>query len=240
MGTFMRNLRYAVRTLGNSPGFATVVVLTLALGIGANTAIFSVVYSALLRPLPYHEPDKLFHLGEARSQSDNSANGAQVSYPDYLDWKKTAKSVQSFAAYSGDAFTLVGNGEPKNIFAEQVTPNFFATLGVRPALGRDFLEGEMQSDGPHVAILTNAFWHTEFGGDANIIGRAVRLDGKPANIVGVLPRDFEFAPANSAPVWVPIHQTGDLITRRSLHWLTVVGRLAPGFSPCRLARKCKA
>ena len=231
MGTFMRNLRYAVRTLGNSPGFATVVVLTLALGIGANTAIFSVVYSALLRPLPYHEPDKLFHLGEARSQSDNSANGAQVSYPDYLDWKKSAKSVQSFAAYSGDAFTLAGNSEPKNIFAEQVTPNFFATLGVKPALGRDFLEGEMQSNGPHVAILTDAFWHTEFGGDANIMGRAVRLDGKPASIVGVLPRDFEFAPANSAPVWVPIHQTGDLITRRSLHWLTVVGRIAPGFSP---------
>ena len=98
MGTFMRNLRYAVRTLGNSPGFATVVVLTLALGIGANTAIFSVVYSALLRPLPYREPGKLFHLGEARSQADNSANGAQVSYPDYLDWKKTAKSAQSFAA----------------------------------------------------------------------------------------------------------------------------------------------
>src|SRR5690242_6925393 len=231
MGTFLRNLRYAVRTLSNSPGFALVVVLTLALGIGANTAIFSVVYSALLRPLPYHEPDQLFHLGESRSQADNSRDGAQVSYPDYLDWKKTVKSVESFAAYSGDAFTLAGNGEPKNIFAEQVTPSFFATLGVKPALGRDFVEGEMQSDGPHVAILTNAFWRSEFGGDANIIGHVIRLDGNAATIIGVLPRDFEFAPANSAPLWVPIHQTGDLITRRSLHWLTAVGRLAPGFSP---------
>jgi predicted permease len=233
MGTLKQNLRYAIRTLANNPGFALVVVLTLALGIGANTAIFSVVYSALLRPLPYREPGKLFHLGESRTQADNSTGGAQVSYPDYLDWKKTAKSVQSFAAYSGDAFTLAGNGEPKNIFAEQVTPNFFATLGVKPALGRDFLEGEMQPNGPPVAILTYALWHTEFGGDANIIGRVIRLDGKPATIVGVLPRDFEFAPANSAPLWVPIHQTGDLITRRSLHWLTVLARLAPGFSPAQ-------
>jgi predicted permease len=234
MGILSQNLRYAIRTLTNSPGFALVVVLTLALGVGANTAIFSVVYSALLRPLPYREPAKLFHLGESRSQADNSTNGAQVSYPDYLDWKKAAKSVQSFAAYSGDAFTLAGNGEPKNIFAEQVTPNFFATLGVKPALGRDFLEGEMQPDGPPVAILTNALWHSEFGGDANIIGRMIRLDGKPATIVGVLPRDFEFAPANSAPLWVPIHQTGDLITRRSLHWLRVVGRRAPRFSPAQV------
>ncbi|HKV60657.1 MAG TPA: ABC transporter permease [Candidatus Acidoferrum sp.] len=232
MGTLAQNLRYAVRTLGNNPGFALVVVLTLALGIGANTAIFSVVYSALLRPLPYREPDKLFHLGESRIQDDNSANGAQASYPDYLDWKRTAKGVQSFAAYSGDAFTLSANGEPKNTFAAQVTPNFFSTLGVRPALGRDFLENEMLAeDDPHVTILTDALWRTEFGGDPNIIGRVIHLNGKPVTIVGVLPRDFEFAPANSAPLWVPIHQTGDPITRRSLRWLSVFGRLAPGVSP---------
>jgi len=231
MGTLAQNLRYAIRTLRNSPGFALVVVLTLALGIGANTAIFSVVYSALLRPLPYREPGKLFHFGESRIQNDNSTNGAQASYPDYLDWKRAAKSVPSFAGYSGDAFTLSTNGEPKNTFAAQVTPNFFSTLGVQPALGRDFLESEMQPDGPHVAILPDAFWRTEFGADPNVIGRVIHLDGKPATIIGVLPRDFEFAPAGSAQLWVPIHQTGDPITRRSLRWLSVFGRLAPGFSP---------
>ena len=231
MDTLMRNLRYTIRALGGSPGFALVVVLTLALGIGANTAIFSVVYSALLRPLPYREPGKLFHFGESRIQNDNSTNGAQASYPDYLDWKRTAKTIQSFAGYSGDAFTLSANGEPKNTFAAQVTPNFFSTLGVRPALGRDFLENEMQGDGPHVAILPDEFWRTEFGADPNIIGRVIHLDGKPATIVGVLPRDFEFAPVGSAQLWVPIHQTGDPITRRSLRWLSVFGRLAPGFSP---------
>jgi putative ABC transport system permease protein len=231
MGSLAQNLRYAIRMLGNSPGFALVVVLTLALGIGANTAIFSVVYSALLRPLPYREPGTLFHLGESRAQNDNSTSGAQASYPDYLDWKRAAKSVQSFAAYSGDAFTLAANGEPKNTFAAQVTPSFFSTLGVKPALGRDFLEDELQSDGPHVMILTDTFWRTEFGADPNVVGRVVHLDGKPATIVGVLPRNFEFAPANSAPLWVPIHQTGDPITRRSLRWLSVVGRIAPGVSP---------
>ena len=231
MGTLTQNLRYAVRALWNSPGFTMVVVLTLALGIGANTAIFSVVYSALLHPLPYRDPGKLFHLGESRSQSDNSANGAQASYPDYLDWKRAAKSIQSFAAYSGDAFTLSANGEPKNTFAAQVTPSFFSTLGIKPALGRDFLEGEMREDGPPVTILTDAFWRTEFGADSKVIGRVIHLDGKPATIVGVLPRDFEFAPARSAPLWVPIHQSGDPITRRSLRWLSVFGRLAPGVSP---------
>ena len=232
MGTPAQNLRYAIRTLRNNPGFALVVVMTLALGIGANTAIFSVVYSALLRPLPYREPSKLFHFGESRIQNDNSTNGAQASYPDYLDWKRTAKCVQSFAGYSGDAFTFSANGEPKNTFALQVTPNFFSTLGVRPALGRDFLGSEMQvEDDPHVTILTDAFWRTEFGADPNIVGRVVHLNGKPVTIVGVLPRDFEFAPAGNAQLWVPIHQTGDPITRRSLRWLSVFGRLAPGFSP---------
>src|SRR5882724_3241744 len=231
MGTLIQNLRYAIRAFWSTPGFAVVVVLTLALGIGANTAIFSVVYSALLRPLPYHEPGKLLHLGESRTQADYSAGGAQASYPDYLDWKLAAKSIQSFAAYSGDAFTIAAAGEPKNTFAAQVTPSFFSTLGVKPALGRDFLEDEMRSDGPHVTILTDGFWRTEFGADPNVIGRIIRIDGKPATIVGVLPRDFEFAPARSAPVWVPIHQTGDPITRRSLHWLSVFGRLAPGVTP---------
>jgi putative ABC transport system permease protein len=227
MQTFQQDLHHGLRILSKSPSFTVVAVLTLALGIGANTAIFSVVYSALLRPLPYREATELFHLGESSGQAEASTVGADVSYPDYLDWKQRAKSMQSLAAYSGDTFTLSADGEPKNTFAAQVTPSFFKTLGVQPVLGRDFLEDEMQADGPHVTILTDAFWRTEFGADPTIIGRVIHLDGKPATIVGVLPRGFEFAPANSAPLWVPIHQTGDLITRRSLHWLTVIGRLAP-------------
>jgi len=133
MGTLTQNLRYAMRTLWNSPGFTLVVVLTLALGIGANTAIFSVVYSALLHPLPYRDPGKLFHLGESRNQYDNSTGGAQASYPDYLDWKRTAKSMQSFAGYNGDAFTLTASGEPKSTFAAQVTPAFSPLSALSPS-----------------------------------------------------------------------------------------------------------
>jgi predicted permease len=229
MRSLPQNLRYALRVLLKNPGFTLVVVITLALGIGANTAIFSVVYSALLRPLPYRNAGELLTLGESRHKFDN-AETAQVSFPDYLDWKRTAKSVQSFAGLSGDAFTFVANGEPKNTFAAQVTPSFFSTLGVKPVLGRDFLEGEDKGDGPHVAIVSYAFWRTEFGGDPNAVGRVVHLDGKPATIVGVLPFNFDFAPAGSAPIWVPIHQNGDAITRRSLRWLSVFGRMSPGFT----------
>ncbi|HEX8764511.1 MAG TPA: ABC transporter permease [Candidatus Acidoferrum sp.] len=230
MGTLRLNLRFAIRTFLKSPGFFLVVVLTLALGIGANTAIFSVVYSALLRPLPYREPARLFSFGETRSQHPDSVEIANTSYPDYLDWRRTAKTVQNLAAFSGDAFTLSTKGEPKNIFAAQVTPSFFSTLGVKPALGRDFLDSDMQSDGPHVVILADSFWRDEFGANPSIVGTVVHVDGKPATIIGVLPREFEFAPVGYAPMWVPIHQTGSPITRRSLRWLNVVARLAPNVS----------
>ena len=229
MGNLWHNLRYAARALRSNPGFTIVAVLTLALGIGANTAIFSVVYAALLRPLPYREASKLFALGESREQLAD-IKMSQVSYPDYLDWRKQAKSFQSLAAFSGDAFTLRLADEPKNIFAAQVTSSFFSTLGVKPLLGRDFVDADVQTDGPHVAMLSYRFWQSDFGGDAGVIGRVVQVDNMPATIVGVLPGAFEFAPANSTPMWVPIHQNGDLITRRSLRWMNVIGRLGPGVS----------
>jgi putative ABC transport system permease protein len=230
MNTLWQNLRFGLRLLAKSPGFTLVTVLTLALGIGANTAIFSVVYSALLRPLPYYQPERLITMGEGRLQSkDNDAGGQNTSNPDFLDWQRTAKSFQSLTAYSFDAFTLTGNGEPKNVFATQVKANFFPTLGVRPLLGRAFLDGEDVPDGPHVAMLTYGYWQSDFGGDPGVIGRTIQLDGKPATIVGVLPHDFQFSPATN-PVWVPLHPGPDAERRRSLRWLKVVGRLAPGVS----------
>jgi putative ABC transport system permease protein len=227
MGNLMNNLRYAARALRGNPGFTIVAVLTLALGIGANTAIFSVVYAALLRPLPYREPDRLMAMGESREQLAN-IRMSQVSYPDYLDWRKQAKSFSSVAVYSGDAFTLRIAEEPANIFATQVSANFLSTLGVKPFLGRDFVDNDVQTDGLHAAILSYQFWQSDFGGDANAVGRVVQVDNMPVTIVGVLPRNFEFF--NSTPMWVPIHQNGDLIARRSLRWLNVVGRLAPGIT----------
>ncbi len=222
---FIQNLRYAVRFMRHNPGFTAVIVLTLALGIGANTAIFSVVYSALLRPLPYRNPGELLFLGEARGQQV-APDDVASSYPDFRDWQRTSKTFQSFAAYGGDGFIFDAGGEPKLVTATSVTSNFFATLGVKPALGRDFVDGEDQPDGPHLVILSDAFWRSEFGARPEIVGTSIRFDGKPVTIVGVLPRNFEFA-ARSAPLYVPLHPQG-FLTRRSLRWLGVIGRLAPG------------
>ncbi len=228
MGMVWQNLRYGLRVLLKSPGFTLVTILTLALGIGANTAIFSVVYAALLRPLPFRQPEKLVTIGEARQQP--SKFGQESSYPDFLDWRKTAKSFQSLAGFSGDGFMMAGNGSSKLVLAAQVTPNFFSTLGVKPLLGRDFVGGEDKPDGPHVALLSYGMWRTEFGADPGIIGRAIRLDDQSVIIVGILPRGFEFAPARSAPLWVPMHLGEDLATRRNLRWMRTIGRLAPGVS----------
>ncbi len=225
-----QNLRYAARFMRHSPGFTAVIVLTLALGIGANTAIFSVVYSALLRPLPYHHPSELLFLGESRDEHP-IIDGVATSYPDFLDWKRTAKTFQSLAGYGGDGFTIeAGGNEPKLTLATRVTPNFFATLGVAPVMGRDFLEKEDDPNGPHVAILSDAFWRNEMHANPNVVGTSLRLDGKAVTVVGVMSRDFDFAPARSAPIWVPMHAPGDMGTRRSLRWLGVVGRMAAGVS----------
>ena len=227
MGMLKQDFRYGLRMLGKSRGFTAVAVITLALAIGANTAIFSVLYPALLRPLPYQQPDRLVTLGENRRASCCSETS---SYPDYLDWKHTAKSFASLAGFSDDSFVLTGNGDPKTIYSAMVTPDFFSTLGIKPLLGRDFVAGEdlRESSGPPVAILRYDFWRSDFAADPHVIGRTIHLDNKPVTVVGVLPRDFEFAPAGAARIWVPLYATPYTASARNLRWLSVIGRLAPG------------
>jgi putative ABC transport system permease protein len=228
MGTLRQDFRFGLRMLRKHPGFTAVAVITLALAIGANTAIFSAVYPVLLRPLPFRDANRLLTLGEARRQVGCCSYWA--SYPDFVDWTANAKSFQSLAGYAADAFTITGSGEPKTVFASMVTTNFFSTLGVTPMLGRDFAAGEdlPSGSGPTVAMITYGFWQSDFGGDAKVIGRTVRLDGRPATIIGVLPRDFELTPAGIVPVWVPLHLNNAERTMRGARWLDVIGRLAPG------------
>ena len=228
MGQLTQDFRYGVRMLRKSRSFTTVAVITLALAIGANTAIFSVVYPALLRPLPYRQPERLVTLGENRRQSDCCAFTS--SYPDYLDWKRSAKSFESLAGFCSDGFTLTGTGDPKIVFGAMVTSNFFSTLGVHPLLGRDFVaEDELpEGSGPAVAMLSYSFWRSDFSADPGVIGRTIRLDNKAITVVGVLPREFEFAPAGTSPLWVPLHTNGYTGNARNARWLDVIGRLAPG------------
>ncbi len=214
--------------LRKSPGFTAVAVITLALAIGANTAIFSVLYPALLRPLPYKQPDRLVTLGENRPQLPCCSYTS--SYPDYLDWQRSAKSFESLAGFADDSFVLTGDGDPKTIYSAMVTPNFFSTLGVKPMLGRDFVAGEdrLANSGPAVAILSYSLWRSDFAADPHVIGRTIHLDNKPVTVVGVLPRDFEFAPEGTALLWAPLYTTAYTAGARNLRWLNVIGRLAPG------------
>ena len=223
MRTTFQDLKYGMRMLAKSPSFTLVAVLTLALGVGANTAIFSVVYSVLLRPLPYRQPGKLVTLAEGRGKQ--AAPETNSSYPDYLDWQRQAQSFDSLAAYTPTGFTFSGNVAPETVQAGSITSNFFSTLGVKPILGRDFVAGEDQPKSGKVVILSHKFWTDRFAADPNAVGRALRLDRESYTIIGVLPNDFEFAPTNSPPVWVPIDTTQEYTRRRNLRWLNVIGRI---------------
>ena len=231
----LHDVRYGFRMLRNNPGFSLVAIVTLALGIGANTAIFSVVDAALIRPLPYWQASRLITLGEVRPQEGKSSESDtriwNASYPDYLDWTLESKSFASLAGFSGDLFTLHGTGEPEQIFGAQATINFFSTLGVKPFLGRDFAVGEDIAAGPKVAILSYGSWIRRFGGDKQVLGRSLELDNKSVSIIGVLPREFEFAPQGNAEIWVPLHLDKGMLNRRSLRWMPVIGRLAPRVTP---------
>ena len=233
VASFLTDVRFALRMLRKSPGFTAVAVLTLALGIGANTAIFSVVDAVLLRPLPYSHPSRLITLGEVRTAGDTYW---VASYPDYLDWQKQSTAFQSIAGYGGDAFIFHGAAGPEMLIGAQASVNFFSTLSVKPILGRDFAAGDdnvvsMEAPvGPKVALLTYNFWQRQYGGDPRVVGRTMQLDASSVTIIGVLPREFEFAPRGAAQVWTALHVSGDAATRRSLRWFRVIGRLAPGVS----------
>ena len=189
----MRNLwldlRYGARMLLKKPGFALIALITLALGIGANTAIFSVVNAVLLRPLPYAEPERLVALWESNAQRPESRNS--ISYPNFFDWRAQSKSFERMASYYTNDMALTGVAAPVNLRSAVVSPDLFATLGVRPQLGRWFV-GEEEKPGIRAAIINHGLWQRQFGGDPNIVGCAVTLNGKQFNVVGVMPAGFQF------------------------------------------------
>jgi putative ABC transport system permease protein len=226
MSNLLQDARYGFRMLAKNPGFTAVAVLTLALGIGANTAEFSVVYTTLLRPLPYRQPDRLVTLGESRAQAHFSY--PDTSYPDYLDWTAHVRSFESLAGYSFNAFTYSSAGAPETLFAASVTSNFFSTLGVKVELGRDFVSGEDRTGGPKLVLLSHKFWKERMGANPKVVGQTMRLDRESFTVIGVLPEDFEFAQTNSPPLWVPLNPNPDMAKRRNLRWLNVIGRLRQG------------
>jgi len=224
MHKLLQDLRYAVRTLLKKPGFSLIAVITLALGIGSSTAIFTVVDAALLRGLPYKSPEQLYHLWERRPQQEFSQR--EFSYPDYQDYQQN-QVFEGIAAYTGGGGILSGRGEPERVLSPSATANFFSVLGVEPLLGRTFQPGEDKPGAPRVTVLTYGMWQRRFGGDTGIVGRPLTINGESYTVIGVLPASFQFA-LRSADLWRPYQPTEAQLTRRFMHGTNVIGRLKPG------------
>ena len=223
MGTVFQDLKFGLRTLAKNPGFTAVALLTLALGIGANTAIFSVVNGVLLRPLPYAEPGRLMLVYE-RSREFSQMS---VSYPNFLDWRRENHSFTDMAAYRGDDFNFTGSGQPEHLGGEFVSASLLPVLGVNPLLGRNFLPQEDQQGASGVVMLTYGLWKRRFGADPNILGNTMTLNARNYKVIGVLPSDFRFR--RQAELYVPLAQylSIELNSRENHPGLNVVGRLKP-------------
>jgi putative ABC transport system permease protein len=222
------DVRFGVRTLIRRPGFAAIAVLTFGVGMGATTAIFSLIDGVLLKPLPFHEPDRLTMVWEVRPRYNSQRSTA--SPLNYLDWQQQVPAFESLAAFAGGFVNLTGAGTPERFFAVQVTPNLFPTLGVAPLVGRGFAAPEGAPGRTAVTILSYGLWQRRFGADRGIVGQTIRLDGKPHLVVGVMPRDFQF-PRQDVQLWTPVDfRAGGGIQSRAGVYLSVVGRLKPNVS----------
>ncbi len=226
-----QDIRYGLRMLRKSPGFTAVAVLTLALGIGANTALFSVVNGVLLNPLPYPHPDQVV----IASNTSSTLPETWISYPDFLDWLRDNHPFSSLAAYESlVSFNLLGQGEPERVSVTEISSAFFPTLGVTPVLGRNLSRAEDQLNGPPAVILSGGFWKTKFGGSPDIVGKAINFDGTDYTVVGVLPENFYFCCENISfrlsDVYVPIGADKNPWMRdRKFHpGIYAIGRLKPG------------
>ena len=221
MPTLLRNLRYTVRMLSKNPGLTVTILFTLALGIGANTAIFTVDYATLLAPLPYPQPNQLVMVW---SKIKGSRNG--ISAGDFTDWKRQNSSFQALSAISGGSFNIASKDQPENIDGLQVTPGYYEMLGQPFFLGRDFLPEEGVDGKSHVAILTHKFW-SHLGADPKLVGHSIRINGEPYTVVGVLaPGIFD---RDQTQMTVPLVFKPEQLNH-DFHWLIATGRLKPGFT----------
>ncbi|HEY6186739.1 MAG TPA: ABC transporter permease [Pyrinomonadaceae bacterium] len=247
MRTLWQDMRYGVRLLIKRPAFTVIAVLTLALGIGANTAIFSVVNAVVLRPLPYAQPDRLVMIWETMPGNDRR----WVAPGNFIEWRRQSQAFEQIAAYSNASLNLTGEGEPEKLTGAAVTPNVFTTLGVEAALGRTFLAEDEQREGERVVVLSDGLWQRRFGADPNVLGRSLTLDDKSYVVVGVMPASFRF-PVQSE-LWVPGNHgsavspslaaqfpDSDLSNDRDIHIYSAIGRLKPGHTLAEAQAEMKA
>ncbi|HEX7173829.1 MAG TPA: ABC transporter permease [Pyrinomonadaceae bacterium] len=225
MGTLLQDIRYGLRGLWRQPAFTLVAVCSLALGIGANTAIFSLVNAVLLKPLPFADSERLVMVWE-----DASVIGAprdSVAPANFVDWKTQNQVFDEMAVLSWQSFNITGDGEPERVTAYAVTANVFPLLGTEPALGRHFLPEENEPGTAKVAMLSHGLWQRRYGGDPSIVGRDIMLNGEKRTVVGVMPQGFQFL-QSFIGLWVPTALTQEELANRGAHYLTVLARLKPG------------
>ncbi|HEV3469197.1 MAG TPA: ABC transporter permease [Pyrinomonadaceae bacterium] len=227
MGTFLKDIRYGARVLAKSPGFTLVAVFVTALGIGANTAIFSVVNAVLLRPLPYAHPERLVRMHGVNER--RGVTSMSLSFPNFSDLRAQAGVFEALGAFTDTTSALTGDGPPEQVVGVQSSGDLFEVLGARAALGRTLARGDEQPGGAPVVVVSHGMWQRRYGGDPGLVGRTLTLDGKPRTVVGVLPADFQFLFVNE-PVefYVPLDPKGDMEVQRGAGWLEVVGRLREG------------
>ncbi len=227
MRDLLHDLRYGVRTLLKSPGFTLVAVIALALGIGANTAMFGIVNAVLLRPVPYPQPDRLLKL----YSSGRGFHQGSVSYPNFLDWQRSSRSFQEMAAYRTDNFNLTGQANPERLRGAMASARVFAVLGLRPIIGRTFTDEEDRRGAAPVAVVSSTLWKTRFGGDRAVLGSRITLNGRAYTVIGVVPADDVVFRRMS--VIIPTGQWSEpLFGDRGVSMgLQVIGRLRPGITP---------
>jgi putative ABC transport system permease protein len=230
MQTLLNDLRYAVRQLRKTPGLTVLAVLSLTLGIGANTAIFTIIESVLLRPLPYAHADRLVFIGPAGDKPGFQA----TSWLNYRDIAAQSKLLEYAAGYSEDVSVVEGKDGSQSVVAPRVTTNLFSMLGAHPLLGRTFTDAEGQTSGPLVVLLSEGLWRQTFGADRGMVGKVVKIGGTPHTVIGVMPNSFHF-PEGMGPdlqkgVWLPVQPTGEMLKDRGYHFFNVVADLRPGVS----------
>ena len=219
-----RDIKHALRMILRAPGFSLIAILTFAVGIGVNTAVFNVVNGVLLRPLPYPDADRITMLW-----MDNRRQGIRediASYPTYTDWKTQSTSYEQMAGFTSAAYSLTGSGEPERLNGAQATANFFDVMGVPPTLGRAFTVEHETPGKDSVVVISHGLWQRRFGGVADVLGRTINLNGRAREVIGVMPASFEWP--QRAELWTPLAPPQQLREARSSFWLPVIGRLKPG------------
>ena len=230
MSVLFQDLRFAVRQMAQRPGFTAIILLTMALGIGANAAIFSVLDAVLLRPLPYNQPERLIKVWTRFTGIGAPNDQNWVSAPELRDLQQLNHSFSDLAAVSGGSFNLGIKGSPQRVVGAAVTPNLFSMLGVQPQFGRNFLPEEAQPGRDHEVILSHALWRRVFAANPNIVGTTIRIDGAPYSVIGIMPPGFAYP--DESEIWGPLAFSPDDLSEnsRGSHGLEVLGRIKPGLS----------